>query len=110
MTGTEGAARKGRPRPSERLLVRLRAMGLPIPQDAWIERTYAGYWQRQGGAWSWSVHPQTTYAVGSQYPVAELLRAERLVAEQFRKGQDWHVFPAEGRGPDGRRIELWEPA
>jgi hypothetical protein len=68
-------------------------MGLPIPPDARIDRTYAGYWQRNAGAWSWVVQPQIgAYAVGSQYPVTELVAAPRLVAVQYRHGEDWHVF------------------
>jgi hypothetical protein len=85
-------------------------MGLPVAEGARIERTYAGFWQRAAGAWSWSVQPQIgAYAVGSQYPVTELLRAHRLLAVQFRQGQDWHVFSAEGMEHDRRRSgELWE--
>lgn len=97
MSEAEGAAREGRPRPSERLVARLRAMGLPVPADARIERTYAGVWQRRDGAWSWIVWPPGSYGVGSQFPVTELLRYERWIAvKQYGNTSDWHVLPWDG--------------
>lgn len=70
--------------PSQRLLARLRAMGVPIPEGAVIRRTHAGLQQRRNGAWSWFVDPDpripgTTPGLGSQVPVTELLRTDRLV-------------------------------
>jgi hypothetical protein len=93
----EGAALPGRPRPSERLLARLRAMGLPVAPDAQFRRVYAGYWQRAAGAWSWTVDGSSTGWIGSIYPVAVLLRAERLIA--IERHGDWHVIPWDGEEP-----------
>jgi hypothetical protein len=95
--------------PSARLLKRLRRMGLPIPEGSEIRRTYAGFWQRRGGAWSWTVWPSAGIeGVGSTYRVTELASAARLAA--LKSGSDWHVYavaPGETPRPDdyGHRTE-----
>ena len=106
-----GAAREGRPTPSTRLIGRLRAMGLPVPDDSEIRRTYAGIHQRRDGAWSWTVDPGSGSAgVGSQFPVAEVLRAGRLIAvKQYGNDWDWHVLPWDGKPAKHGEILEAEP-
>lgn len=92
-----------RPTPSQRLLARLKAMGVPIEDGAIITRTHAGYWQRRQGAWSWRVE-QPDYRlpqqiVGSHYPVTDLVRAPRLVATRDEVTGDCSIDPyREGAG------------
>lgn len=116
-SGSEArAAREGRPTPSVRLLARLRAMGLTIPEGYCIGRTYAGAVQRRDGAWSWSTQPPRgddgigVPDVGSQFPVGTLLSAERLIAVH-RHGDwsgAWHVLPWDG--DPAKPGEILEPA
>lgn len=117
MSEMEGAAREGRSTPSARLLARLRAMGLTIPEGYCIGRTYAGAWQRRDGAWSWSTQPPRgddgigVPYVGSQFPVGTLLSADRLIAVH-RYGDwdgDWHVLPWDGKPAKHGEILEAEP-
>lgn len=65
-------------KPSDRVIQRLIAEG-HIPPGAYkIQRTYAGFWQRREGAFSWDlVTADGHYAnVGSQYTVKECADAE----------------------------------
>jgi hypothetical protein len=82
--------------PSERLLARLRdELGLDLPEDTVIRRTYAGYWQRSRGAWSWFATQADgtpfkspdgfSYSVGSQYPVGRLLQCQEPMATRDNK-------------------------
>lgn len=62
------------------VLSRLREMGVDLPEDAVLQRTYAGYVQRGRGAWSWEVVSPSTeleHPMGSQYTMTELLRWPR---------------------------------
>lgn len=44
-----------------------------------FRRTYAGYWQRAQGAWSWSMEVVVrSGTVGSQWPIWQLLTAPVL--------------------------------
>jgi hypothetical protein len=104
-----GHTRPGKPRPtpSQRLLARLKAMGVPIEDGALIARTYAGYWQRKQGSWSWLVeqpeHRLPRQMVGSHYPVTDLVRAPRLVATWDRVTGDCSIDPyTEGANFDAR--------
>jgi hypothetical protein len=86
--------------PSQRLIARLRAMGLPLADDTTLARTHAGYWQRKGGAWSWMLWSDTDSAMtkyGSQHTVTALLREPRLVATFERRSGMWHVDPYDPR-------------
>jgi len=70
-------------RPTERLLARIRTLldGVEIPEGAEIRRTYAGYWQRSAGAFSWTVeHEDLRYMIGGYEPVCELLKCPNLTA------------------------------
>jgi len=84
--------------PSERLLDRLRVeLDLDISKTAFIERTYAGFYQRSAGAWVWVLNDDdrtSRYAgrLGSQWPVTVLLRAEYLGVHQGEYG-DIDIFP-----------------
>jgi len=85
-------------KPSERLLDRLRdELDLDIPGTAFIERTYAGFYQRSAGAWVWVLNDgdrtdQYVGRLGSQFPVTELLRAERLGVLETEFG-DIDIYP-----------------
>ncbi|MCL4413427.1 MAG: hypothetical protein M1522_01560 [Actinobacteria bacterium] len=66
-------------RTSERLLGRLRLMGMVVPDGSTLHRTYAGRCQRQCDAWSWFIlDPEGREVCGGYVPVAELLQ-QRLV-------------------------------
>lgn len=68
---------------NERMIERLRKLGLTIPRGAEIERTYVQQAQKDAGALVWyiSVMPgngMADHIIGSQWPVTELLKAEKL--------------------------------
>lgn len=48
--------------PAERIVCRLRTsgilepLGITLPDGVTARRTYAGYWQRQKGAWVWCLY------------------------------------------------------
>jgi hypothetical protein len=66
-------------KPSDRLIARLIAGGHIEPGEYRIERTYAGFWQRREGAFSWDlVTAEGQHAnVGSQYTVTNRSSDER---------------------------------
>jgi hypothetical protein len=84
---------------SERLLARLRAMGVDLPEDATICRTYAGRHQRAAGAWTWYAWSATRGnlgGIGSHSTVNELVRAPVISATRaYGIGEDLHVDPCE---------------
>lgn len=81
--------------PSARLLARLRAMGVPVGDDAAIERTYAGLAMRRSGAWVWRTGPfgDQHVMVGSIYPVTDLIRRSRLCAVLELSAPEWSIWP-----------------
>jgi hypothetical protein len=85
-----------RPTPSQRLLARLAAMGVPIEDGATIVRTYAGYWQKKQGAWIWRVesgpHGVPAKPVGSGFRATDLLRGP-LAAHWDNSIQEWTIEP-----------------
>ena len=92
--------------PSKRLIARLRAMGLIIPNDARVQRTYAGFWQRREGAWLWALVDSNDFelSIGSQHCVTSLLK-ERLIVIQHWNNRDFHVDPWEpGERGDYRQV------
>jgi hypothetical protein len=96
-----------RPTPSQRLLTRLAAMGVPIEDGATIVRTYVGYWQRRQGAWIWMVESAERglpkKMVGSHSRVTDLVRG-RLVATWDDITQGWTIEPyVEGANYDLRK-------
>lgn len=67
-------------RPFDRLIGRLIGEGyqLPYPWELDLRRTYAGYWQRAAGAWSWVAYHEGREVLASQYPVRELAKCKSL--------------------------------
>jgi hypothetical protein len=68
-----------------RLIARLRAEGLDLPDGVRLERTHASESQRVQGAWSWAaVGPdglplyEQGGSVGSQHPMGVLLAADQI--------------------------------
>jgi len=65
---------------SERLIKRLRAMGMDVPDASTLQRTHAGISMRQRGAWSWSlIAPGGHELCGSYHPATGLLRSNMVV-------------------------------
>lgn len=85
--------------PSERLLARLKAVGVPIDDDAVIERTYAGSSMRTAGAWVWRTGPfgDGHIMVGSIFPVTDLVRRPLLCATLSTNAPEWSVWPYDDR-------------
>ena len=97
--------------PSERLLGRLRKMGLDIPEGAQVRRTYAGALQRNVGAWSWFLlnADGSELRIGSQYPVSELLRGRLHASQAHGVREDIQVDPWEpGAVSTGWQLSLVE--
>jgi len=66
---------------SERFVKRLREeLKLDIPEDWYIERTYAGHHQKSAGAWSSSIRSPTryTFEIGLYVPILDLLKCPNL--------------------------------
>lgn len=78
----------------ERLIARLREMGVEIPDGAQLRRTYAGRHQRSAGAWSWYLVDADGHElhIGSQISVTDLLKETTLHTWQDRLG-DLHIDP-----------------
>ncbi|WP_329142756.1 hypothetical protein OIU91_04000 [Streptomyces sp. NBC_01456] len=84
---------------AERLIARLREAGLDLPEGSRLVRVYPSRAMRNEGAWSWSAFGPggRELQLGSQYPMAELLAAEKLDTMQVMSGavgSDTEVFPA----------------
>jgi len=62
----------------ERLALRLEREHQILADVSTFSRTRAGYWQRSAGAWSWTMRLHDRLEIGSQYPVKELLKADKL--------------------------------
>lgn len=83
--------------PSERLLDRLHAMGLPIQYDYRIERTRAGRTMLAAGSWSWRVVDASGQPflpggmIGSIEPITKLAKAPRLSAARDPRSGDIDV-------------------
>lgn len=76
-----------RKKPGERLIERLRGLGVDIPRTAEVRRTRSGRHQRACGAWSWFLHNPERFSgghlglalnVGSQERVKDLLKAKKI--------------------------------
>ncbi|MFE4857411.1 hypothetical protein [Streptomyces sp. NPDC056670] len=92
---------------SERLIARLREIGLDLPEGSRLVRVHPSRAMRNEGAWSWSAYGPggRELLIGSQYPMAELLAAERLDTMQVVSGavgSDTEVFPAKACQRCGR--------
>lgn len=53
-----------------------------------FRRTYAGYWQRRAGAWSWEGVTEDGRRIGSIWSVSELLKSPKL---GFVESVNWHT-------------------
>ena len=109
--------------PSQKLLTRLRNLGLTIPEGSTVARTRAGSSARDAGAWSWYLAeaggaPATNggNGLGSQWPITDLLKGRMLATQDTslgRGGNDIHIDPWEESTPAHRsHYQLWieEPA
>lgn len=86
-------------RTSDRLLARLREIGLDLPDGSRLVRVHPSAAMRNEGAWSWTALGPggRDLRIGSQHPMAVLLGAEMLLAESIRSGavgSDVDVVPA----------------
>lgn len=87
---------------SEKLIARIRALGVQLPDDVQVRRVYPSAASRNAGAWSWSLcsdqHPYDL-KIGSQYAVARLVRAGVAIeiSAPDRTG-DRHIDPVETAG------------
>ncbi len=64
------------------MLERLRSeLNINLPDDTVIRRTYAGYWQKAAGAFSWFFYSPSetiTYDVGSSERVRDLVMCKKI--------------------------------
>ena len=67
---------------SQKLLFRLRELGLEIPNQAQAISLGRGYWQKKNGAWSWHIVDKDgcslRWDIGSPDTMRECLEAEKL--------------------------------
>jgi hypothetical protein len=63
------------------LFDRLRALGIPVPEDAVFHQTYVTRSSRRAGAWAWYLTDPKGRAldIGSQHTASELLQSALLV-------------------------------
>ena len=81
---------------SEKLLKRLKEeLNLDIQRNAYIKRTYAGYWQKSQGAFLWYVYNSDGIVsnIGSCYRISDLLKSDKL--EISTSWEDIEIFPKE---------------
>lgn len=86
-------------RTSERLIARLREIGLDLPDGTQLVRLNPSRAMRNEGAWSWTALGPggRELQIGSQHPMTALLEAEVLLAETIRSGAvgtDVDIVPA----------------
>lgn len=62
-------------------------LGVVCVKDG-FRRTYAGYWQRRAGAWSWEGVTEDGRRIGSIWTVSELLKSPKL---GFVESVNWHT-------------------
>ena len=66
-------------RTARRLRDTVRGLGVEVPDYIEIKRTYAGFWQRAAGAWSWfAVDEEGHELFGSQWTCKQVIEAEKL--------------------------------
>lgn len=88
----------------DRMLMKLRGMGLNVPEGTVIHRTHAGAVMRREGAWSWSTwNPTYTVGVrevGSQFPMWALLACqEPWLTYEHKFSPEISVDPADSERP-----------
>lgn len=62
-------------------------LGIEVDRDS-LKRTYAGYWQRKAGAWSWEGRTLDGHRIGSAWTAGELLKSRKLTTVD---GVNWHT-------------------
>lgn len=65
-------------------------------ENARVRRTYAGYYQKSGGAWAWTLEPvdpecRAYPTVASQWPASDLVKGECVVRRNLYG--DWEIDP-----------------
>jgi hypothetical protein len=95
-------------RPSQRLLARLAAMGVPLCRGSEVHRTRAGRHQRAAGAFAWFVSPDPAGCeIGSRWPVTDLVRCDRLMVVETVGSHEVHPWArSTGTPMEARRV--WE--
>jgi hypothetical protein len=81
---------------SERLLQRLRAEGVEVPDGSTLHRTFATGSTRRVGAWSWfALAPDgSELKLGSQHSMGELLALPVWEITTDRQGDTWIDRPS----------------
>ena len=67
---------------SEKMIKLLRDKGIELPEDARIQRTYAGHEQKSAGALCWYVLSETGIiypSIGGAEPITDLLKCPNLI-------------------------------
>ena len=87
----------------------MRELDIDIPEGAEIARTYAGSNQRSCGAWSWFAwsRQQATWQCGSQWPIAELLKAPNIAVSVDDFG-NIHLDPDPLPSPPLTDFQKWQ--
>jgi hypothetical protein len=82
----------------ERMLRRMRAEGVDLPEDTELVRIYAGWAMKSRGCWSWFAHsPSDAHVnIGSHYTMTELLRMKRWLITTDRDTRDTSIDPFPG--------------
>lgn len=71
-----------------------RLFDLKIPENAVIQRTYAGYWQKSNGAWIWHFYLEgypKCWDIGSSFTTVDILKAKELSLSVGSGGSDINV-------------------
>ena len=78
----------------DRLIKQLREDGYEVPDGLTMHRTYAGFWQRNAGAWSWWAADRLGREVlGSQWGITDLLKADSIEVGDDHYGNALVLYP-----------------
>lgn len=59
-----------------------------------FQRTYAGHWMLQNGAWAWYMKKEGFGSIGSQWPASELVKSKYVLeATKENFGTDIDITP-----------------
>lgn len=88
-------------RTSDRLIARLRKIGLDLPEGTQLVRVMPSGAMRNEGAWSWAAIGPTgaELRIGSQFSMSDLIAAPALVVSSIdsgpgHDGADLEIVPA----------------